>query len=267
MNQDPQFTSKLQAWVNTPDNQKDWDEGALLLLQLSGNRIMYHNISINPKGKAEFIKGQLQKYLNFRLQKLTRDQVCQMQSEVDEIVKKVIKPAADSSTADAGKSEEFADFKAGKRPDHDDLPEEIQALYVENLDIVHRMRELHMKLRSLSLDNATCPDSERYPFLKEIIALDKKRVQNWDIYDHFIPGTPVTVEEPSPENEDSIESEPASEDSDKEPETSVNPADETVNPKELTESSEQPAEEPATSEAKPKKKATTKRTTKRTAKK
>ncbi|UPS45551.1 hypothetical protein M1D30_05115 [Prevotella sp. E15-22] len=267
MNQDPQFTSKLQAWVNTPDSQKDWDEGALLLLQLTGNRIMYHNISINPKGKAEFIKGQLQKYLNFRLQKLTRDQVCQMQSEVDEIVKKVIKPAADSSTADAGKSEEFADFKAGKRPDHDDLPEEIQALYVENLDIVHRMRELHMKLRSLSLDNATCPDSERYPFLKEIISLDKKRVQNWDIYDHFIPGTPVTVEEPSPENEDSIESEPASDNTDKVSEASVNPADVSVNPKELTESSEQPAEEPATSEAKPKKKATTKRTTKKPAKK
>ena len=267
MNQDPQFTSKLQAWVNTPDSQKDWDEGALLLLQLSGNRIMYHNISINPKGKAEFIKGQLQKYLNFRLQKLTRDQICQMQSEVDEIVKKVIKPAAESSTEGTDKSEEFADFKAGKRPDHDNLPDEIQALYVENLDIVHRMRELHMKLRSLSLDNASCPDSERYPFLKEIIALDKKRVQNWDIYDHFIPGTPVTVEEPGPENEDSIESKPASEDSDKVPETSVNPADETVNPKELTESSEQPAEEPATSEAKPKKKATTKRTTKKTAKK
>ena len=263
MNQDPQFTTKLQAWVNTPDKEKDWDMGALLLFQLSGNRIMYHNISVNPKGKAEFIKGQLQKYLNFRLQKLTRDEVCQMQSEVDEIVKKVIKPAADSSKVEAGKSEEFADFKAGKRPDHDDLPEEIQALYVENLDIVHRMRELHMKLRSLSLDNATCPDSERYPFLKEIIALDKKRVQNWDIYDHFIPGTPVTVEEHSPENEDSIDSEPATE----QPETSVNPNGVSVNFKELAESSEQPAEESAPSEAKPKKKAATKRTSKKTAKK
>jgi hypothetical protein len=129
------------------------------------------------------------------------------------------------------------------------------------------MRELHLKLRSLSLDNATCPDSERYPFLKEIIALDKKRVQNWDIYDHFIPGTPVTVEEPSSENEDSIDSEPASENTDKVPETSVNPANVSVNPEELAESSEQPAEEPAPSEAKPKKKAATKRTSKKTAKK
>ena len=276
MNQDSQFTAKLQAWVNTPDPQKDWDEGALMLLQLSGNRIMYHNISINPKGKAEFIKGQLQKYLNFRLQKLTRDQVCQMQSEVDEIVKKVIKPTTtpDASPSEKSvKSEEFADFKAGKRPDHDDLPEDIQALYVENLDIVHRMRELHLKLRSLSLDNATCPDSERYPFLKEIIALDKKRVENWDIYDHYIPGTPVTVESPTLENTDSTEEEPVSEQPIKESETSVNPNDESdnptgtsVNPDESAESSEQSAEDTAQTDAKPKKN-TTKGTTKKASKK
>ena len=275
-NQDHQFTSKLQDWLNTPDPQKDWDEGAVLLLQLSGNRIMYHNISINPRGKAEFIKGQLQKYLNFRLQKLTRDQVCQMQSEVDEIVKKVIKPDVVSSSpispnspmspiSPSSKSEEFADFEAGKRPDHDDLPEEIQALYVENLDIVHRMRELHLKLRSLSLDNATCPDSERYPFLKEIIALDKKRVENWDIYDHYIPGTPVTVESPTLENTDSTEEEPVSEQPIKESDTSVNPTGTSVNPDESAESSEQSAEAPAP-EAKPKK-TTAKRTTKKATKK
>ena len=62
---------------------------------------------------------------------------------------------------------------------------EIQALYVENLGIVQKMRELHLKLRSLSLENATCPDSERYPFLKELIALDKRLHSNWEQYDHF----------------------------------------------------------------------------------
>ena len=265
-NQDPQFTSKLQVWVNTPDSQKDWEEGAILLLQLSGNKIMYRNISVNPKGKAEFIKGQLQKYLNFRLQKLTHDQVSDMQAKVNAIVEKVIKPAAVSDGSASGKSAEFADFKAGKRADHDDLPAEIQALYVENLDLVHRMRELHLKLRTLSLDNATCPDSERYPFLQEIIKLDKKLHENWYTYDHFIPGTQVTVEEPAPEEGDSVESEATSE----EPETSVNPNEEAVNPNELTEKSEQPApaEEPAPAEAKPKKaKATAKRTTKKAAKK
>jgi len=90
MNHDANFTQTLQAWMNTPDAQKDWAEGAVLLLQLTGNQIMYRNISVNPKGKAEFIKGQLQKYLKFRLQKLTHDQVIEMQTQVDEIVKKVI---------------------------------------------------------------------------------------------------------------------------------------------------------------------------------
>jgi hypothetical protein len=290
MKQDPKFTEQLQAWINTPDAQKNWDEGAIMLLQLSGNKIMYRNISVNPKGKAEFIKGQLQKYLNFRLKQMTKDQVNEMQAQVDVIVEKVIKPNAilqnpssvgtnGISESDSGKSQEFADFKAGRRADHDSLPAEIQALYVENLDIVHRMRELHLKLRTLSLENATCPDSERYPFLKEIIALDKKRVENWDVYDHFIPGTPLTVEEPDTEKADDTESSPATEDADKEPETSVNPNSESVNPEESTVSEEQPAtiEQPAPSEesapaeepiseAKPKK-ATAKRTTKKASKK
>ena len=265
MNQDPKFTETLQAWMNTPDAQKNWDEGAILLLQLSGNRIMYRNISVNPKGKAEFIKGQLQKYLNFRLQKLTHDQVADMQTKVDDIVKNVIKPAGKSEIDVANKSEEFADFKAGKRPDHDDLPEEIQALYVENLDIVHRMRELHLKLRTLSLDNATCPDSERYPFLKEIINLDKKRVANWDIYDHFIPGTPVAGSV-NPDSDSVNPNEDSEKDSDNPSGESDNPNVNSVNPNELTEGSpkEAPAEEQTPAEAKPKKaKASTKRTEKK----
>ena len=265
MNQDPKFTETLQAWMNTPDAQKNWDEGAILLLQLSGNRIMYRNISVNPKGKAEFIKGQLQKYLNFRLQKLTHDQVADMQTKVDDIVKNVIKPAGKSEIDVANKSEEFADFKAGKRPDHDDLPEEIQALYVENLDIVHRMRELHLKLRTLSLDNATCPDSERYPFLKEIINLDKKRVANWDIYDHFIPGTPVAGSV-NPDAEEVNPNEDPEKDSDNPNVNSDNPDVDSVNPKESTEDSaaEAPIKEATPTETKPKKaKATAKRTAKR----
>ena len=174
---DQNFTEKLQSWLNTPDSEKDYAEGALLLLQLSGNQIMYRNISVNPKGKAEFIIGKLNQYLKFRLAQLTHEQVQQMQQQVEVIVKETIKPKEDG---------DFVDFKAGKRADHDTLPEDIQALYKENLDIVHRMRELHLQLRKLSTANATCPDSERYPFLKELIALDKQLHQNWDTYDHYV---------------------------------------------------------------------------------
>lgn len=175
---DKTFTDKLQAWLNQSREDRDWDEGALMLLQLTGNKIMYRNLSVNPEGKANFIEGKLQQYLEFRLAELTHEQVKEMQHTVEEIVKEHTEFKSDDNEA--------KNFKAGKRADHDTLPVEIQALYVENLDIVHRMRELHLKLRTMSTTDSTCADSDRYPFLKEFIKLDKKLHDNWNVYDHFV---------------------------------------------------------------------------------
>ena len=80
-------------------------------------------------------------------------------------------------------SEEKEPKQLGKREGHDLLPDEIKAKFVENLDLLRRMRELHLRLRTLSLENATCPNSERYPILKELIELDKKLHKNWEEYD------------------------------------------------------------------------------------
>lgn len=175
---DKEFTNKLQTWLSLPREDRDWDEGALMLLQLTGNKIMYRNLSVNPEGKANFIEGKLQQYLEFRLAELTHEQVKEMQHAVEEIVKEHTEFKSDDNEA--------KNFKAGKRADHDTLPEEIQALYVENLDWVHRMRELHLKLRTMSTTDSTCADSDRYPFLKEFIKLDKKLHDNWIVYDHFV---------------------------------------------------------------------------------
>ena len=175
---DKQFTEQLQLWLNQSREERDWDAGALMLLQLSGNKIMYHNISVNPIGKAEFIEGKLQQYLDFRLAELTHEQVKEMQQQVADIVKERTEFKSDDNEAKS--------FKAGKRADHDSLPDEIKALYVENLDLVHRMRELHLKLRTMSTADSACADSDRYPFLKEFIKLDKKLHDNWNVYDHFV---------------------------------------------------------------------------------
>ena len=197
------FTQKLQAWLNLPREERDWEAGAMMLLQLSGNKIMYRNISVNPKGKAEFIEGKLQQYLKFRLAALTHEQVKEMEQQVETIVEKRSQFEAEVNEA--------KNFKAGKRADHDTLPEEIQALYVENLDLVHRMRELHLKLRTMSTSTAVCADSERYPFLKEFIFLDKKLHDNWDRYDHFV------ITEPSATAESCAPSEPCAQGEQSEP--------------------------------------------------
>ena len=178
---DNKFTELIKQWLETPSNQRDYSVGALYLLKLSGNQIMYRNVVAQLDRRHDFVDYQIQKYYNFRVQALTHAQVEEMQQKVDVIVAEHISLAANAD-----------EHKTGKRIDHDSLPDEIKAKYVENLSILQRMRELHLKLRSLSLDTAPCPDSERYPFLKELIELDKKMHANWEEYDHFVVDTPVT---------------------------------------------------------------------------
>ena len=175
---DHNFTELIKQWLETPSDQRDYSVGALYLLKLSGNQIMYRNIVAQLDRRHEFVDYQIQKYYNFRVQALTHAQVEEMQQQVDVIVAEHISLAANAD-----------EHKTGKRDDHDSLPDEIKAKYVENLSILQRMRELHLKLRSLSLDTAPCPDSERYPFLKELIDLDKKMHANWEEYDHYVIGS------------------------------------------------------------------------------
>lgn len=175
---DNKFTELIKQWLETPSNQRDYSVGALYLLKLSGNQIMYRNVVAQLDRRHDFVDYQIQKYYNFRVQALTHAQVEEMQQKVDVIVAEHISLAANAD-----------EHKTGKRIDHDSLPDEIKAKYVENLSILQRMRELHLKLRSLSLDTAPCPDSERYPFLKELIELDKKMHANWEEYDHYVVGT------------------------------------------------------------------------------
>lgn len=174
---DNKFTELIKQWLDTPADERDYTVGALYLLKLSGNKIMYRNLMANPIRKAEFIEYNIRKYYNFRVQALTHAQVEEMQKQVDVIAQKHFSLEENNPAKD---------FKKGKRDDHDDLPDDIQALYVENLSIVQRMREVHLKLRSLSTEDSTCSDSERYPFLKELIELDKRLHSNWEQYDHYV---------------------------------------------------------------------------------
>lgn len=205
---DNNFTEEVKAWLDMPASERDYDKGALYLLQLSNNQIMYRNLSRNAKKHGDFIEHHIRKYMKFRLERLTHEQVQEMQKKVDKIaILRNLDASSEGSSASSGGengegndsasgSTETADssdsavsaspkFKAGIRADHDLLPAEIQALYVENASILRKMRELHLTLRNLSLDNVACPDSERYPFLKELIELDKKYHSNWKAYDSF----------------------------------------------------------------------------------
>lgn len=187
---DQKLTESLQKWLATPKEQRDYEQGNIYLFRLCGNKIQYRNLAANPSRHAEFISRQIQKYVNFRVREFTHDQVKQMEAQVEKIVEKRLS-LEESNPAN--------DFKKGKRADHDSLPEDIQSLYVENLGITQRMRNVHTRLRLLSTEESPCPDSERYPFLQELIALDKKLHDNWERYDHYSPEATAktVVQQPS----------------------------------------------------------------------
>ena len=178
---DHKLTQQVGQWLNTPEAERDYSAGALLLLRLSGNQIMYRNIIAQLDRRHDFVEYQLRKYYDFRVQQLTHDQVEEMAKKVEAIAEEHSLTAEPSTNGDDAEPRSL-----GKRDDHDLLPDDIKAKYVENLDLLRRMRELHLKLRSLSLVNAPCPDSERYPFLKELIKLDKQLHKNWEEYDHYV---------------------------------------------------------------------------------
>ena len=126
------------------------------------------------------IEYQLRKYLPQRLQQVTHEEVERMSKEAAKIAEEhhldTIRKSAKTPPEE---------WKKGKREDHDSLPEEIQALYAENLTILHRMRECHLQARKITLNPSSCPDGDIYPFVKELITRDKQYHTNWQTYDEY----------------------------------------------------------------------------------
>lgn len=187
---------KVKEWLDANPEDRDLAAGALLVLQLTNNRIMYQNFMRKPKLYASRIEYELKKKYQFYLQQLTHEQVAEMGKQVEVIAKEHNLP------------NEHEEFKKGKRADHDALPVEIQALYAQNLSIMQQMRRCHTQLQLLSVEHSTCPDSERYPFLKELIDLDKQYHANWEQYDHYKVGEPLP-EQPKETAEEHVEEHPA----------------------------------------------------------
>lgn len=177
-----ELTPKIKEWLDTDPDKRDIKAGAELLLRITRNRILYANITRNPKGKASLLEYHLQKILKKRLIDTTHEEVRQMMTQVDAIAQ------LRGFSASAG-----TPFQKGKRADHDELPDEVKRLYVDNADIMRRMREAHTRLRMINPQNSTCPDSDRYPLAKAIIEYDRQYRDNWNLYDHYVKGTPLAA--------------------------------------------------------------------------
>ena len=185
---DQKINKQIQEWLNTPRDQRNVPAGAMLLLRLNHNQVLYNNILHKPTKLHDKLEYELNKYLQWRLQQVTHEQVVEMEEKVQRIAAKRALAAKQENPA--------CEFKQGKREDHDALPEDIQALYVENKSLMQRMRDIHAQLRLIQQGRPgfVCKDSDKYPFLVELLKLDKKYRDNWAAYDGFDIKTAEVIE-------------------------------------------------------------------------
>lgn len=172
------FIDEIKTVLDTPKQDIDIEKAALLLLKMNRNKILYKNII--RKKLVDKLLYELNKIYNTHVQSHLLVKTAKMEVSVQEIVEKI--PEITQAEAPTP-----GNNVKGKREDHDELPDEIQAYYLENFDILRRMRKTHEQLKLMN-DKRPC---DRYPYLSELLELDTQLRGNWHHYDTYIIGTPI----------------------------------------------------------------------------
>ncbi len=187
---DTQLTGVLQEWLNLPAERRNIETGRWLILKLTRNRILADNFTRFPSRYMSHAEYQLQKFLNVRLAEQDHKDVERMSLEVAQICERdgLDRPLpGNEKKAVQKRIARTEKFVKGRRADHDRLPEDIQALYKENLHIMQQKRAIHAQLMVITAKASKdyCPDGDRYPLVQEIIRLDKQERENWKRYDEY----------------------------------------------------------------------------------
>lgn len=177
MTPDPILTSQISDWLNEAPKKRSLEDGALLLLRLNANRIMYQQILRNRL--AEKLEYELQKHLNIRLHGLTRAEVAKVETQVMPRLKKEL-----------ANGEEYR----GRRADHDSLPDKVKVLYERNGT---RWRQMHRLFETLKTMRDAQP-CDRHELVHQLVQLDDAYRADWEKYDHWTPEDEEPEAEPEP---------------------------------------------------------------------
>ena len=176
MTPDDLFSKELSDWLNTPAETADPRKGIELLFSITGNTIQRARLMRDPAGTADFVRQTLRRHLTVRLDRVTHAQLREMTAQADRAVKRHL-----DTTAPEG----VRPLPYGKRSDHEQLPAEIRELFDINMQARRRMAECHLQIRAIYKARPKCMDSELYPWVKELIRLDKEVLARWNRYDSF----------------------------------------------------------------------------------
>ncbi len=170
----------MVAWLRS-DHTDDESirKGAELLLRVNRNKGLYERILRYPKGGLKKLEYELQKHLNIRLQGYSYDDIQKLDQEIMPEIKNYVEKCNVVIQEDAAQNQQVNEadvmpigaadgnplITTGKRPDHDQLPSEIQEIWTKNAERWKKIKELYNLLLTL---NAPCDRFEHLQLLKEL---------------------------------------------------------------------------------------------------
>ena len=194
---DHKLTEKIQKYLQTEPAKRDVVEGATLLLSLNRNRILFQNVMRRPEKFADKVEYELKKHLKIRLDDKTLADVAAMDRAVVPMAQETINRRLDGvaeQVDDINTPEELAVAvkHAGKRADHDELPDEIKVLWEQSAELWFKIKETFETLKTME----AAPPCDRYEYLKLLDEADKQYRANMAKYDAFVLGGDVEAGEP-----------------------------------------------------------------------
>lgn len=185
---DPKFTQKISQWLQSDhQGEKQIQEGAMLLLQLNRDRAMYQRIIRRPQRELAFLEYKLRRFLQLRQDGRTIKDVVKIDQEITPEIKKAV--TSDVFMSDVGKlpivvpakddGDTASVVRKGIRPDHDKLPENIQAIWPKNAERWKKIKEAFETCKNLT---DPCDRYEYLKVLKETWYKYKDEMARYDEY-------------------------------------------------------------------------------------
>ena len=187
---DPKFTEKIALWLQG-DHKSDEKikEGAMLLLQLNRDQSMYQRILRRPQHELKFLEYKLQRFLKLRNDGKTVSDVVKLDQEIIPHLQAIInaEPVPVEGQAVLLPVEQPAEQNGGNemyvrkgiRPDHDKLPENIQAIWPKNAERWKKIKEAFEACKNLT------EPCDRYEYLKVLKDTWYKYKQEMARYDDY----------------------------------------------------------------------------------
>lgn len=171
------FNAVIASWLDKDPEDRDLEQGAMLLLQLDRNNIAYNARMRNLKAHAAEMEDALRGHLTRRENTPTPEEAEQIRKDAGQLLESLDKSADSKSEAKA--------FKTGKRPDHDSLPDEIRQVYDENIELRQKMSQYHLEIRTLLRKKTACASTDLKELCKLLKSTDLKYHDNWKKYDSY----------------------------------------------------------------------------------